>query len=122
MTVYVDDYQLPVTVQGIKGPWSHLMADTEAELQTFARQIGLHRPEAYRTTATMPRYDVTDTERRTAIAAGAMEITVDQARALVIARQRVDAEIIQVAEDALNGSAPGDPDGTNSCRPLQATA
>ena len=48
MAVYVDDMNLPATVQN--GPrvshtseWSHLFADTEEELHAFAARLGLKR-------------------------------------------------------------------------------
>jgi len=43
MTVYVDDFGIPARVSGIKGRWSHLIADTEDELHAFAARLGLRR-------------------------------------------------------------------------------
>lgn len=44
MTVYVDDMNRAGRVGRISSRWSHLYADTHAELEDFARQLGLRRP------------------------------------------------------------------------------
>lgn len=103
MTVYVDKYQLAATVNGVTAIWSHLMAHTDDELQAFAHKLGIYRPDTHRPDVAIPRIGITNDERDRAIAAGAFEITVDQARVLAAARERIDAESIQVAEDALAG-------------------
>jgi hypothetical protein len=105
MAVYVDDYQLATTVGGVTGVWSHLMADTDTELCAFAEQLGICRPSTHRSDVVMPRCGVTEAERLLAIAAGALDITVEQAHSLATARQRIEAEAVQIAEDALRCSA-----------------
>lgn len=100
MTIYIDDYQFPATINGVTAVWSHLMAYTDDELRAFAHQLGIHRPSTHRPDVAIPRIGVTDDERRRAIAAGAVAITVDQARALALARDRVEAESIEIAEQA----------------------
>ncbi len=87
MTVYVDNYRCPTTIGRLHGRWSHLTADTPAELQTFATRLGLRRAwfQARCRFATCPapdgvcvhfHYDVVDTMRTRAIAAGAIPIDV----------------------------------------------
>jgi hypothetical protein len=78
MTVYVDDARIPW--RGWR--MSHLQADTVDELHAFAQSIGLRRdwfqpgsrPEA-------AHYDVTDSKRAEAIAAGAISETVAEGSA-----------------------------------------
>lgn len=101
MTVYVDNYQLAATINGVTAVWSHLMAHTDEELLAFARELGVSRPGTHRSDVAIPRLGITDDERDRAISAGAFEITVDQARALAVARRRIEVESIQVAEEAI---------------------
>ncbi|RKN38467.1 DUF4031 domain-containing protein [Micromonospora endolithica] len=85
MAVYVDNARIPATVARIRSRWSHLTADTEPELHTFAQHIGLQR--SWYQTCKRPcapqgqpcphwHYDVTDTKRTEAIAAGAQPIDI----------------------------------------------
>ncbi len=92
MAVYVDDMNLPATVQN--GPrvshtseWSHLFADTEDELHAFAGRLGLRRsyfqqgkPDWF------PHYDVTRGMRFKALRLGAEPVSARDAA--VIARER----------------------------------
>lgn len=77
MAVYVDDALIPATVGRITSKWSHLFADSQEELHEFAASIGLRRawfqggPKRKRTW----HYDVTESKRRQAIAAGAKQCT-----------------------------------------------
>lgn len=79
MTVYVDNFRCPARVGRITARWSHLISDNPdlTELHDFAARIGLRRTwfqtgrHAYR-----PHYDVTDSKREAAIAAGATPIDV----------------------------------------------
>jgi uncharacterized protein DUF4031 len=79
MTVYVDNAHIPARVGRITGRWSHLVTDNPdlTELHEFAASIGLQRrwfqtgKHAFR-----PHYDVTDSKRTAAIAAGATPIDV----------------------------------------------
>ncbi|MEO6089237.1 MAG: DUF4031 domain-containing protein [Umezawaea sp.] len=90
MTVYVDNFRAPARVGRITGRWSHLVTDNPdlTELHEFAARIGLQRrwfqtgKHAYR-----PHYDVTDTKRTAAIAAGAVPIDITEL-ADVLARAR----------------------------------
>jgi hypothetical protein len=80
MTVYVDDMRLRARVGRLDARWSHLFVgpfDDPEELHAFAARIGLRRrwyqgPPHHR----WPRchYDVTDSRRVAAIAAGAVEV------------------------------------------------
>ena len=57
-------------------PWDyvwHLIADTEEELHTFAKKIGLRRE--WFQTSSMPHYDLTYSKAHKAILKGAMELT-----------------------------------------------
>lgn len=60
--------------------WCHMMADSPAELRTFARGIGLR--DCWRDG---DHYDLTPSKRAAAVAAGAVEVT---GRDLVKIRQR----------------------------------
>ncbi|GAA4522453.1 hypothetical protein GCM10023191_101690 [Actinoallomurus oryzae] len=85
MTVYVDDARIPATVGTLTANWSHLFADTQAELHEFAAGIGLQRAWFQPGTAYGDRpspywnYAVTDNKRRQAIRAGAQSVTAREA-------------------------------------------
>ena len=98
MTVYVDDVRIPARVGRIHGRWSHLTADTRTELHAFAARIGLRRnwfqdkphpvtggPDVYW------HYDVTDTKRAAALAAGAQPIDPRQWKTILDARRAAQA-------------------------------
>jgi hypothetical protein len=100
MTVYVDDWRQPARVGRITARWSHLTVgpdDHLAELHTFAASIGLRR--AWFQDKPWPRahYDVTDSKRRHAIAAGAVPITWHEA-----GQQRLEA--LEAARRTASGS------------------
>lgn len=74
MTVYVDDMRRRARVGRLDAVWSHMMADTSAELAAMARAIGL-RPQWVQHPGTpLEHYDLTESRRRAAVAAGAVEI------------------------------------------------
>ena len=74
MTVYVDDMRRRARVGRLDATWSHMMADTSAELAAMARAIGL-RPQWVQHPGTpLEHYDLTESRRRAAVAAGAVEI------------------------------------------------
>jgi hypothetical protein len=99
MTVYVDNYRRPATVGRIRGRWSHLTADTPAELHEFAERIGLRRDwfqARCKLTTSCPardevcthfHYDVVDAKRTEAIAAGAAAIDIREFGAIVSGRR-----------------------------------
>lgn len=107
MTVYVDDWQQQARVGRLNTSWSHLTigaADDLAELHAFARRIGLRRAwfqgePGHR----WPRqhYDLTESKRARAIAAGAVAIPFREA-----ARQRSAA---LAAHRALRAAGEADP-------------
>jgi hypothetical protein len=79
VTVYVDDARIP---KG-RSLWSHLTADTEAELHEFALRIGLVRRWFQHCKTKCGRtgepcihwhYDVVASKRHQAVRAGAVEI------------------------------------------------
>jgi hypothetical protein len=74
MTVYVDDMRMPARVGRISARWSHLMADTDEELNAFAAQLGLQRSWAQYPGTWKSHYDVTDAKRHRAIQMGARPI------------------------------------------------
>jgi hypothetical protein len=88
MTVYVDNARIPARVGSIRGRWSHLTADTKAELHEFAEALGLQRSwfqTCKRSAGCRPaercvhwHYDVTDSKRDEALAAGAQSIDIRQ--------------------------------------------
>lgn len=80
MTVYVDDMRRLAQVGRIEARWSHLMADTDAELHAFAAGIGLRREWAQHPGTWRSHYDVTDRKRTQAIVAGAVQVGLWQSR------------------------------------------
>lgn len=101
MTVYVDNFRVPARVGRIKGRWSHLVSDNPdlTELHDFAARIGLKKAwfqtgkHAYR-----PRYDVTDSKRDEAIAAGAIPIGIREL-ADVFARAAATRKVADAAPE-----------------------
>jgi hypothetical protein len=98
MPVYVDDFRVPATVAGTRGRWSHLTADTPHELHEFANKIGLRRAwfQAKCKSGPCPsidgvcahfHYDVVDSRRTAAIAAGAREIGIREMGAITSLRR-----------------------------------
>jgi hypothetical protein len=97
MAVYVDNFRTPARVGGIRGRWSHLTADTTDELHAFAATIGLQRDwyqESCKTRCAPVgkpcphwHYDVTDSKRGEAIAAGAKAIDIREMGAITSARR-----------------------------------
>lgn len=102
MTVYVDSARIEATVGRIKANWSHLTADTPTELHELAQRIGLQR-RWYQGRCKQARrgkcdelagscvhfhYDVTDSKRVKAVAAGAVEIDMRQIGDLIRDRRQ----------------------------------
>jgi hypothetical protein len=78
MTVYVDDWRQPARVGRVNGTWSHLTVgpcDDLDELHAFAGRIGLRREWFQDEPWPLAHYDVTESKRRQAIAAGAVPVT-----------------------------------------------
>lgn len=75
MTVYVDDMRRRARIGRFPANWSHLFADTSAELAGFAARLEL-RPSWLQHAGTYrEHYDVTDTMRARALELGAVPIS-----------------------------------------------
>ena len=76
--IWVDDMRRsarPANYRGHGIPrWSHLFAETPAELAAFARQLGLSPAWLQYAGTHREHYDVTDTVRRRAVQAGAVPL------------------------------------------------
>lgn len=88
MAVYVDDLRMPARVGRIAARWSHLMADSDEELHRFAASIGLRRSWAQYPGTWKSHYDVTDSKRAQAIAAGAVQIGYRSPESLALIRRK----------------------------------
>ena len=71
MTVYVDDMLVPARPAGFRGPgtpkWSHLFADTPAELAQAAEALGLKPAWLQYRGSHREHYDVTSSVRQRAL-------------------------------------------------------
>lgn len=105
MTVYVDDLRMRACVGGHSSRWSHLIADTQAELHAFAQRLGLRRewfqdpvvsgrPRAKPNTRAAENwhYDVTDSKRTQALALGAVPVSWRELPDVISARWRMKQE------------------------------
>lgn len=102
MTVYVDDMRMRHTVGTLDRIWSHMIADSPAELGAMARRLKLK--EAWRQKAGHwhEHFDVTDAVRDQAIALGAVPVSAfhTPVLSLRIYERRVAAQFVS---DALPG-------------------
>jgi hypothetical protein len=76
--IYVDDWRQEAKLGRWPGKWSHLLAgpnDDIAELHEFAAKIGMRREWFQDKPWPRAHYDVPESRRRQAIAAGAVPIT-----------------------------------------------
>jgi hypothetical protein len=91
MAVYVDDMQLPADVgnngRAVRGRWSHLFADTPAELEDFARQLGLSPRWIQHQREPGEHYDVTEGKRQQALKLGAQPVTWREAGLMLTGRR-----------------------------------
>lgn len=96
MTVYVDNAGIPATVGARSSRWSHLTADDREELHVFAERLGLRRTwfQTCKSAICQPpedcphwHYDVTESKRTAAIAAGAVSIDIRELGAIISARR-----------------------------------
>jgi len=92
VTVYVDDMRLPARVGQLRARWSHLTADTKDELHAFAAAIGLRRSWFQDKPRGLWHYDVTDSKRRAALAAGAVPIRCGTAETFALVWHRPGRE------------------------------
>lgn len=74
MTVYVDDANIAATPAPRTSRWSHLSADTRAELHEFAGALGLRR-EWFQDAPATWHYDLSEGKRARAIQLGAEAVT-----------------------------------------------
>jgi hypothetical protein len=121
MTVYVDDWRQQARVGRINARWSHLIVAPEGdleELHAFAAQIGLRRTWFQDKPWPRAHYDVTESKRQQAIAAGATPITWREAgqQMLQAARERNTRETRQAT------ATPAQPTPEPSPRPQPASA
>ena len=75
MSVYVDDLNRPARIGRISSRWSHLFADTHAELEDFARQLGLQPGWIQHAGTRREHYDLTAGKRAQALQLGAQPIS-----------------------------------------------
>jgi hypothetical protein len=75
MSVYVDDMRRSTRVTGRPSRMSHLMADTHDELMQAALDLGLRREWIQHEGTHREHFDVTETVRQRALAAGIAEPT-----------------------------------------------
>jgi Protein of unknown function (DUF4031) len=108
IAVFVDNFRVPARVGRLTARWSHLTVEPDGdldELHAFAARIGLKRswfqgPPEHR----HPHYDVTDSKRQAAIAAGAVPITWREAgRMLADASRRRREAAAAASEEAGHG-------------------
>lgn len=78
MAVYVDDMRMQADVPNgdriVSARWSHLMADTDKELNAFASRLGLRQAWAQYPGTWKSHYDVTDSVRVKALRLGAIPL------------------------------------------------
>jgi hypothetical protein len=107
MTVYVDDALKQGTVGRLTTRWSHLLADTDVELDGFARQLGL-RPEWLRLAGTPGvHYVVSEQARARAFRAGAKPVTFEAAGEIVAGKRSAAAVVVEPVGQVLDGLAAG---------------
>lgn len=78
MSVYVDNFNVKADVPNgartVRGVWSHMTADTRAELDAMADAIGMKRSWIQYPGTWKEHYDVTLSKKKLAIANGAIEV------------------------------------------------
>src|SRR4051794_14083770 len=115
MTVYVDDYRVPAQVGRISARWSHMFVAPDGdleELHALAARIGLRRSWFQDKPWPRAHYDVTDTRRAAAIAAGAVPVSWREAgrwRAAAIAAREAAGGTAPEAAEGPGAPSPGYP-------------
>jgi hypothetical protein len=103
MTVYVDDALKQGTVGRLTTRWSHLLADTDAELFVFAKLLGL-RSEWLRLAGTPAvHYVVSEQARARAFRAGAKPVTFAAAGQIVAGKRAAAEPVGQILDDLAAG-------------------
>ena len=90
MSVYVDDMRRPAQLTGRPAKWSHLMADTPAELEAIAKALGLRRSWLQHEGTHREHYDVTEAVRLRAIQMGAITINYPRDTGQLMAQKRAE--------------------------------
>lgn len=78
MTVYVGDWRQRASAGATTARWSYVTVGPDDDLEephAFAARIGLHRSWFQDKPWPRARYDVTDSKRQLALAAGAVRVT-----------------------------------------------
>lgn len=102
MTVYLDDWRQPASLGPVTDRWSHLVADSDAELHAFAALLGMRR-EWFQHKPSRPHqahYDLPERARGDALALGAVPVTWRQLGRMIRARRTSSG-------NTTPGSAPG---------------
>lgn len=101
MAVYVDDMLMTATVGTITSRWSHLMADSDAELHAFARRLGMRRVWAQFPGTAKSHYDLTERKRLRAIELGAVPITWMESGRMFTARKQAERAAQRAEREAM---------------------
>jgi hypothetical protein len=88
MTVYVDNMRRQARVGRIDARWSHLFADSPEELQEIAAVLGLLPSWLQHGGTYREHYDITDTKRATALAAGVVAVEYPRGTAALLDTKR----------------------------------
>jgi hypothetical protein len=89
VTVYLDDWRQPARLGPVTDRWSHLVADSDAELHAFAARLGMRR-ESFQHKPQRPHqahYDLPERARDDALALGAVPVTWRQLGRMLQARR-----------------------------------
>lgn len=97
MAVYVDNMHMMPMGQFGRMKMCHMIADTDDELHAMADQIGIERRWHQKSGTPGSHYDIAMSKRDLAVKAGAIEITVRQAAAMM-SRRRAEGRLGQPAE------------------------
>lgn len=92
MSVYVDDMARPANITFRPAKWSHLFADTSAELDEFRQRLGLREEWLQHRGTHREHYDVTATVRERALRLGAQPIAYPRGTAELMLRKRAAME------------------------------
>lgn len=99
MAIYVDDFEIEATIDGLRRRWSHLVADTPDELRRFGLRLRLSSAWIQKRGTAREHFDVTSAVRRQALAMGAIPVDYLQMQA-VLARKSAECGSVQRAESA----------------------
>lgn len=88
MTVYVDNMRRMATVGAFRARWSHMLADTHAELMDMAARLGLRTDWIQHEGTHREHFDLTEQRRTRAIALGAKQIDYPQGTGRILAEKK----------------------------------